>query len=252
MKAAKQRSAWAHCVAYGGVPRLTGGHDQNIRQLKSFLRESPRPGRRHVDDSDADQSPADEAASDPESEPGPEPLVPAVEDEPSSESRASAGPSSPEAEEEGVENASPSESSQGDSLTARTLRLGECSSGSESCVSESSDHRDSQVKDSWMGKAMSQITRQTMAAEAWERKLENLILDIKFDLQEQLHAVMEGSEWDQYSEWCKGILTAHGDSVYSKLADAGHFKRWIFRQKSEPAEEKGLWSGDEMIGISWG
>ena len=178
----------------------TGGHDQNIRQLKSFLRESPRPGRRHVDDSDADQSPADEAASDPESEPGPEPLVPAVEDEPSSESRASAGPSSPEAEEEGVENASPSESSQGDSLTARTLRLGECSSGSESCVSESSDHRDSQVKDSWMGKAMSQITRQTMAAEAWERKLENLILDIKFDLQEQLHAVMEGSEWDQYSE----------------------------------------------------
>lgn len=91
MKAAKQRSAWAHCVAYGGVPRLTGGHDQNIRQLKSFLRESPRPGRRQVDDSDADQSPADEAASDPESEPGPEPLVPAVEDEPSSESCASAG-----------------------------------------------------------------------------------------------------------------------------------------------------------------
>ncbi|CAK9089242.1 unnamed protein product [Durusdinium trenchii] len=203
----------------------TGGHDQNIRHLKSFLRDSP--GRR-ADDSPVD----DEAGSDPASEPEPVP-APVLDDDRESCSESTS-------EEEAIEkDAEPSPDSESDcnSLTARTLRLGESPGSSSSSASESPDHRDSQVSSGWMGKAMSDITRQTMAAEAWERKLKDLLLDIKFDLQEQLHVSMEGAEWDQYSEWCRNVLTAHGDSVYAKLADAGHFKRWIFRQKSQPGED---------------
>lgn len=198
------------------------GNDAKLTHLKSFLRNSPQqqgrkrkapePGPLREDEPEAnnvasdpvsDGSLSDEAASDP---PSPDQAKSPVKSEVKGDSS-------------GDESDGPSSA---DSLTARTLVLGEEGSSSD----EDEDMRDSQVSSGWMGKAFNHCFHEQIAEEQKKRQNWEVLMDIRFALSCKLGEKLVGPNWDLYASFCVQALNDQGEDVREELANIEYFTSW--------------------------
>ncbi len=216
----------------------TGGLDDKIAHLKTFLAPSPtrvRPSRVV------------------EPEPSPEPVASVYDSPPfpagesGDETAAGDEVEGTDSERQGVEPSQTSvDSSDEDSLEAPTLCLdpspkpfkGRDAEPEPSSDSEDSLHRDSQIRGkSWMGKAMMksrEMERLEMERQCNEARLEPYLLHIKESLLHQLNGCddeLEGGMYEMYKGWCFEALKKYGDHAVDKLATLDFFRRWCREQK---------------------
>ena len=229
----------------------TGGLDDKVAHLKTFLAPSPTRVR---------PSPV-------KPEPSPEPVESVYESPPfpagdsgdeskpfsagGSGDESKAGDevegSDSESERQGVEaSQTPLDSSGEESLEAPTLCLdpspkpfkGNDPEPVPSSDSEDSLHRDSQIPGkSWMGKAMMksrETERLEMERQCHQDRLKPFLLHIKSSLLLQLNDrddELEGDMFERYQQWCVRALLEHGDHAVDKLATLDLFRRWCWEQK---------------------
>ena len=217
----------------------TGGLDDKVAHLKTFLAPSPTRAR---------ASPVEN-----EPEPLPEPSVyesppfPAGDSGDEGQAGDEVEGSDSESERQGVEPSQTSLDSSGEeSLEAPTLCLdpspkpfkGKDPEPVPSSDSEDSLHRDSQIRGkSWMGKAMMksrESERLEMERQCHEDRLKPYLQHIKACLLLQLNDCddeLQGDMYESYHGWCFKILKERGDHAVDKLATLDFFRRWCREQK---------------------
>ena len=131
-------------------------------------------------------------------------------------------------------------------LDASTLALGSPSPPSppsppvlkdESDSEMSEDQRDSQIPGAgWMGRAM--MASRHLEKEEKEKaklndRLKQLVSSVKAGLRWQVSNAeyLDGSQLEDYAEWCHEAFKTYGENVFGKLCDMDFFKRWALEQK---------------------
>ena len=236
---------------YGALRSLwrssnVNGADDRITHLKSFV--APSPNRGEVD------TVADER------EPG-HAIVPLGDDESDSEDE----PSRPEPSQPEPSPTSPNDSNEsGDHLDSPTLELGAESdrdnlepaalvAGGDGVVvspksplsvdSSDSSPQDSQVPGAgWMGKAMV-ASRFLEREEKAKQEKENEFAQFLAYVRQGLDFSSLGNDddvngcWDDYSDYCYGVLKHYGEPIIPKLSDIDFFRKWLHNFKSGCAQD---------------
>ena len=232
------------------------GQDDNITHLKSFLvssplqhRSIPAPPAPPTDDDSAGESDDDDGSHD-SGDDGHEDGGAVVHAENGSHDSGSDDDHGEDGShhhgDDGLVGCSQNSSdSTVATLDASTLALGSPSppsppvlkdeSDSESEMSE--DLRDSQIPGAgWMGQAMMasrHLEKEEKEKAKLEDRLKKLVSSVKAGLRWQVSnsEYLDGSQLEDYAEWCYEAFKEYGENVFGKLCDIDFFKRWAWEQK---------------------